>query len=83
MMDIRTARKIAADVGNVKYSDDSRRSAFHRLHVELQRPDGDYRGKGITIGQLTQLTKNIRDYFWNRAAIGYAGWAHLTKDKNA
>ena len=54
-MDIRAARKIAGDVGNVRFSNDDRREAFYRLHCSVN--------KGLK--QDYALAKAIWDFFGN------------------
>jgi len=59
-MDIRTARKIAEDVGNVKFSNSDRRSAFHRLDISvLGGSKEDFK-----------LAQNIWDFFGNLGVEG-------------
>jgi hypothetical protein len=59
-MNIRTARKIAEDVGNVNFSNSDRRAAFHRLDISaLNGSKEDFK-----------LAKNIWDFFGNLGVKG-------------
>jgi hypothetical protein len=65
MLDIRTARKIADDVGNVTFDDAIRQRAFHRLDIGMSKArDNAARRADQARAQV------ILDYFGNRAAKG-------------
>lgn len=65
MMDIRTARKIADDIGDVRFNDDDRRRAYWRLdHSIFKTGDRD------VAKQDRDRAQTILTYFGNRVVKG-------------
>lgn len=66
MMNITKARKIAADVGAISWTNSDRRNAFHRLDMSTMNPHTlrDVRSSDLA------LARNIWDFFGDRALRG-------------
>lgn len=65
-MNIKTARKIAQDVGNIGYTNDDRRRAFWRLDRSVLDPKTP---RDVQKADR-ELARNVWNYFGNRAVKG-------------